>query len=76
MNISKKWYKPLRIVSTVFAMSLCMSFSMTAVRHGFDSAFLGEWLRNWRVAVLIALPTATVMVSLVDVLFNRILPFK
>ncbi|MBL8990631.1 MAG: DUF2798 domain-containing protein [Phycisphaerae bacterium] len=45
-------------------MSACMSLAMTFVRLGFTRELIDQWLKNWVIAFVIAVPAALFFVPL------------
>lgn len=46
----------------VLAMSFVISLTMALINMPLDSRFPGRWVRNWLIAMLVAWPTAYIVV--------------
>jgi hypothetical protein len=56
----------------VTVMSAVISFTMTAMHHGFVAGLFDAWLRNWALAFAVALPVAWVTVPGVRAVLARL----
>jgi hypothetical protein len=49
----------------VLAMSFVISLAMALINLPLDERFLGRWVKNWLLAMLVAWPTAYIVVPAV-----------
>jgi hypothetical protein len=62
MPLPRRWSGVLFITFMVLAMCFVMSLAMTVVNHGLRAGFLDRWGRSFAIGVLVAWPTAYVVV--------------
>ncbi len=60
--LSRRGGNLLFVILMATTMSLVMSFAMTLVNSGFNSAFLDRWMRSFGIGLLVSVPTALLIV--------------
>jgi hypothetical protein len=59
-------------ISMAMAMSLCMSFAMTAINIGFGSNFISTCLSAWGIGFVVSLPFSFLVPPLIQKLMRRL----
>jgi hypothetical protein len=62
IKIDKKYSTLLFVTIMVLCMTFVISLALTIIRSGFTSGFTLIWLRAWGLAIIVAWPTAMLVV--------------
>ncbi|MEX2495072.1 MAG: DUF2798 domain-containing protein [Woeseia sp.] len=72
MKLHRRWFRLVHAVLMNTIMVFCMTLVLTIFYGGIGTGFLGEWLRAFAIAYVVALPLTYFVGPIVRVLAERL----
>ena len=65
MKIPKKHENKIVMIFMVSIMTIVLSFAITVKNNGFNSQFIGLWIKSWAFSFTVALPLVLLIMPII-----------